>query len=69
METETELQETTTHDVELAESCAGCGGALSVRLSPGAVRGVCLRCHLVTGMALVKARQGVAMVQVPLASA
>ncbi len=67
---DTELkQESTTHDVELAEACAGCGGNLAVRLTPGSARGVCLQCHLLTGMALLKARHGVTMVQAPAALA
>ena len=62
----TELQQdTTVHDVEIPETCAGCGGTVAARFTPGTARGVCLACHLLTGMQLVRAGQGVRLVQSP----
>jgi hypothetical protein len=62
----TELQqETTIHDVELRDTCACCGGLVAARFTPGSARGVCLACHLVTGMTLVRAGEGVRIVQAP----
>ncbi len=62
----TELQqETTVHEIEVSDACAGCGGAVLARFTPGSARGVCLACHLVTGLTLVRAGEGVRIVQAP----
>ncbi len=62
-------RETGTSDVELPEGCAGCGGRVLIRFSPGVSRGVCLNCHLVTAMSLVRAGNGVKLVQAPAGTA
>jgi hypothetical protein len=62
----TQLQgEVTLHDVELAGACAGCGGPLAARLAPGSARGVCVACHAITALLLVRAGEGVRVVQAP----
>ncbi len=63
---ETDLKrETPVRDVELEGTCIACGGAVSARFRPGSAVGVCLACHLVTPMAMVRAGQGVRVFQWP----
>ncbi len=67
---DTELQEEMTiRDVELPGACAGCGGAVAARLTPGRAHGVCFTCHLVTELGLTRSAEGVQLVQVPRALA
>jgi hypothetical protein len=58
-------QEAIPHDVQLTGACAGCGGAITARFSPGTARGVCLACRAMTGLLLVSAGEGVRVVQAP----
>lgn len=46
-------------DLELAGGCLACGGALSVRLRPGSVRGVCRACGWWSRPHLVREPDGV----------
>jgi hypothetical protein len=63
---ETNLKyETPVRDVELAGSCIACGGAVSARFTPGSALGVCVACHLVTPMAMVREGGGVRVFQWP----
>ena len=62
-------QEATVHELELKDTCVGCGGVVFARFRPGSARGVCLGCHLVTAMTMVRAGEGVRVVQWPSASA
>lgn len=62
-------REAPVRDVELEATCIGCGGAVSARLAPGTARGVCLVCHLVTPMAMVRVPDGVRVVQWPVGMA
>ena len=62
-------QEPTIHEVELNDACAGCGGPITARFTPGSSRGVCLACHLVTPMMLVRSGENVRIVQAPAALA
>ena len=66
----TELQEEmTTRDMELPGVCAGCGGPVAARFSPGRAHGVCFTCHLVTELGLTRSQDGIQLVQVPRATA
>ena len=62
-------QEVAVHEVELNDACVCCGGPVTARFTPGTARGVCLVCHLVTPMMLVKGGEGVRVVQGPFALA
>ncbi len=57
--------EATTRDLTLGEACACCGGPIEARFAPGSARGVCLTCHLVSPMVLLRSEAGVAVVQAP----
>jgi hypothetical protein len=62
----TELhRETAVHDLELPSACVCCGGSVDARFTPGSGRGVCLACHLVTPMMLVRSPEGIRIVQAP----
>ncbi len=58
-------EEVTIHEVEVQGACAACGGPVSARFAPGSAQGVCLACHLLTGMLVVRAGEGLRIVQAP----
>ncbi len=69
MNTQRHQETTPHHDLELKDACAGCGGVLAVRIAPGSGRGVCLACHLLTPMTVVRSGDGLMIAQAPLAVA
>jgi len=52
-------------DAELQDACAACGGPIAARFSPGAIRGVCLSCHLVTTIKVARGKGGVQLGHLP----
>jgi hypothetical protein len=67
---ETDMKrETPVRDVELEGNCIACGGSVSARFTPGSALGVCVACHLVTPMAMVREGEGVRVFQWPVGAA
>ena len=62
-------QEMPVRDVELAGTCIACGGVVGARFTPASALGVCIACHLVTQMAMVREGAGVRVFQWPVGSA
>ncbi len=68
MNTELHTEETI-HEFELPHACIGCGGPVDARFTPGGGRGVCLACHILTPMAVIRTAEGVKIVQAPVGAA
>ena len=45
-------------EAELSGACVVCGGDLTARFTSSGVRGVCLTCHLLTTLAVMRTPQG-----------
>ncbi|HTP29657.1 MAG TPA: hypothetical protein VMK12_28835 [Anaeromyxobacteraceae bacterium] len=45
-------------EAELSGACVACGGDLTARFTPSGVRGVCLKCHLLTTLAVMHTPNG-----------
>jgi len=58
-----------TMEFTLSGGCVVCGGAMAVRMSPGAIRGYCARCSWISKPLIWHSGKDVSVLHPPLAEA
>ncbi len=51
--------ESQARDLELPEACVGCGGPVQARFTAHGALGVCLACHMIATLGVIRERDGV----------